>query len=150
MEEKNDKTKPGENLNPKQKLFCEYYVSKDFFGNGVQSYLEVYSGEAEEEITYDTAKSNAHRLLTNAYILEYINSMLDEAGLNDAFVDKQLLFLINQNAEFPSKIAAIKEYNKLKQRIVEKSELVVKKKDLSNFTDDELRAAKEIADKIGD
>lgn len=129
-----DKKDEGIELNPKQKLFCEYYVSKDFFGNGVQSYFAAYSGEGEEEITYDTAKSNAHRLLTNAYILEYINSMLDEAGLNDAFVDKQLLFLINQNAEFPSKIAAIKEYNKLKQRITDKVDHTTAGKEIRNWT----------------
>jgi hypothetical protein len=61
-------------------------------------------------------------LLTNSNILSRINEELDAAGLNDNFVDKQLLFAITQNADLSSKVRAIQEYNKLKQRIIEKLE----------------------------
>ena len=37
--------------------------------------------------------------------------------------DKQIAFLITQHADFNSKIRAIQEYNKLKQRIIDKKEL---------------------------
>jgi hypothetical protein len=48
---------------------------------------------------------------------------LELQGLNDSYVDKQLELLITQNADFKAKIAAIREYNALKKRIVNKLDL---------------------------
>jgi hypothetical protein len=121
-------------LNDKQIQFCKLFVSKDFFGSGVESYAEAYGLDLTNQKEYNTAKVNSSKLLTNTNILLYINSELEDAGLNDNFVDKQLLFAITQNADLGSKVKAISEYNKLKQRIVlkthnqhEVSEIVVKK-----------------------
>jgi phage terminase small subunit len=110
-------------LNEKQKLFCKYYVSEEFFGNGVKAYCEAYNLDQTNIKDYNTAKSNAYDLLTKPYILSYINEQLDAAGLNDSFVDKQLLFAIMQNADLSSKVKAIAEYNKLRQRITDKSKV---------------------------
>ena len=111
--------KNQDNINERQKAFCNLYVSKEFFGNGVESYAEAYNLDLNTPKGYNTAKVNACKALTNPNILLYINSQLDAAGLNDNFVDKQLLFTITQNADFGSKVAAIREYNKLKARITE-------------------------------
>jgi hypothetical protein len=62
-------------------------------------------------------------LLSNAKVCERINELLTDKGLNDQFVDKQLLFVITQHADFGSKVNAIKEYNKLKQRIIDKLDM---------------------------
>ncbi len=119
-----DKSSEATNgLNPKQIQFCKNFVSSDFFGNGVESYLNAYDTNKDKPIQYNTAKVNASKLLTSTNILVYINTLLDEAGLNDVFVDKQLLLLITQNADFSSKVSAIKEYNKLKTRITDKVDL---------------------------
>jgi len=113
-------------LNPKQKLFCEIYTSAgEFFGNGVQSYIEAYDINIKEKGAYESAKQCAHRLLTNVDILAYIDTLIDENGLNDQYVDKQLLFLISQQADLRVKRSAISEYNKLRQRIIEKQEINV-------------------------
>ena len=64
--------------------------------------------------------TSSSRLLTDANILKRINKLLDNEVLNDSFVDKQLLLVITQNADMSSKVQAIKEYNKLKQRIEER------------------------------
>ena len=104
-------------LNLKQERFCILYASdREFFGNGVRSYLEAYELNPNKKSNYNTAKSNAHVLLTNTDILDRINELLEEEGLNDAFVDKQLKFAITQCAEIGSKIRAINEYNKLRGR----------------------------------
>ncbi len=120
------KEAPERGLNPRQEMFCKLYATdREFFGNGVQSYLEVY-GLADDEgcsITYDTAKVNASKLLTNTNILKRINELLEMEGLNDSFVDKQLNLLITQNADFKAKVAAIKEYNSLKNRIKQKIDI---------------------------
>lgn len=109
-------------LNEKQLLFCKYFVSKDFFGNGTHAYAEAYDKDLEDIKQYNVCKAAASELLTKPNILSRINEELTDAGLNDNFVDKQLLFTITQNADFSSKVKAISEYNKLKQRIVTKTE----------------------------
>ena len=110
-------------LNEKQKLFCKYYVSEDFFGNGVRAYCKAYNLDSTDIREYNSAKVLACELLTNVNILACINEQLDEAGLNDNFVDKQLLFALTQNADMSSKVKAIGEYNKLRQRIIDKSKV---------------------------
>jgi hypothetical protein len=108
-------------LNPKQELFCQYFASdREFFGNGIQSYVEAYDIDLTKKGAYNTAKVNAHRLLTKANILVRIDELFEAGGLNDSFVDKQLEKLITQDAEYSAKVAAIKEYNQLKQRITKK------------------------------
>ena len=106
-------------LTEQQEMFCEFYAGdQEFFGNGVKSYMQAYP-----DSTYDAAKSSASAFLTNPNILARINEILEDGVLNDAFVDKQLSFLIQQNVEWPVKLNAIKEYNALKKRITQKVEV---------------------------
>lgn len=105
-------------LNPNQESFCKYYISEEFFCNWVKSYMKAYPNSE-----YNTAKVEASKYLTNPNILARINELLDASWLNDEFVDKQLLKLLTQEIDFTNKLWAIKEYNKLKQRIVDKSEV---------------------------
>ena len=113
--------------NARQERFCQLYASdKEFFGNGVETYLEVYDLDRSKPNWYKTACQSASRLLSNVKVYTRINELLDGNGLNDAFVDKQLLMLIQQHEDKGSKIAAIREYNKLKQRIIDKMELAGK------------------------
>lgn len=121
---KDTKEEIQEELNEKQKAFCELYASsEEFFANGVQAYLEVYDIDRTKPNRYKTACVNASRLLSNAKVYNYINKILDDEWLNDNFVDKQLLFLIQQQDEKWVKLQAIKEYNNLKQRITKKIEV---------------------------
>lgn len=113
---------PKKELNEKQELFCKLFVSKEFFGSGVEAYGEAYGVDLTNPKNYNSAKSAAWRLLTNDDILSRINEELEDAGLNDNFVDKQLLFAITQNADLSSKVKAIGEYNKLRSRITTKAE----------------------------
>ena len=113
-------------LNHQQEKFCSFYVSTGFFANGVKAYAKAYDIDLLEGSSYNTAKAAASRLLTNADILARINTILEELGLNDSFVDKQLLFLIQQHADLSIKLGAIREYNKLKRRINDKAEIRIK------------------------
>jgi len=108
-------------LSLRQRKFCELFATNvDFFGNGVQSYIEAYNVKPRN---YNSAKTGARRLLTKGYILAYINDIMEEVGFNGAHADKQLGFLMTQNAEMGVKLGAIKEFNALKSRIVKKVEL---------------------------
>lgn len=117
-------TKSGHKLTPQQEAFCKFYASdRELFGNGVQSYIEAYGVDTSKPGWYSTAKAGAHENLTKPYILERINEIFEAHGLNDSFVDKQLEKLIIQDADFSTKMKAIAEYNKLKQRITEKKDI---------------------------
>lgn len=111
-------------LTLKQRLFCKLYTgNKEFFGNGVRAYAHAYGLNLTLKRDYGTAKTNAHRLLTNADISAYITQLLDLAGLNDQYIDKQLYFLVTQNVDLSAKIAAIREYNKTRGRIIHRTDL---------------------------
>jgi hypothetical protein len=114
-------------LNQEQEAFSQLYVSwdKDFFGNWVQCYIEVYWPDISKKNWYKTACSRASQLLSNVKVINRINELLEEWWMNDTNVDKQLLFLISQYTDFGNKLWAIKEYNKLKKRIDNKLELIV-------------------------
>jgi hypothetical protein len=126
-----------EGLTRDEERFCRVYVSAtEFYGNGTQSYIEAYDvmvvkGTREKiekgkrkKMTYEAIRVAASKLLTNNNILTRINELLEDGGFNDEFIDKQLKFLITQSAEPRVKLGAIQEFNKLKQRIHEKSTLV--------------------------
>lgn len=115
-------------LNPKQEEFCKLYVDwdKDLYGNWVQCYIEVYKPDQTKKNWYKTACAASSRMLSNVKVCERISNLLEEWWLNDQFVDKQLLFLIQQYSDFWSKMRAIWEYNKMKNRINNKLELTGK------------------------
>ena len=110
----------SEKLTHKQELFCKLYTTQEFYGNGVRAYCAANNLDPANPKDYNTAKHYASVLLTNINIIQKINKELDDAGLNDNFVDKQLLFCITQNADLTSKVRAIEQYNKLKQRLIDK------------------------------
>lgn len=110
----------AKNLTQKQEYFAELYAShREFFGNGVESYIEAYGFDMTKKNAYNVAASAASRLLRNVNVLARINELLELGQLNDEFVDKQLAFVITQNADFGAKIQGIREYNKLKRRITD-------------------------------
>ncbi len=121
----------GSSLNLRQEKFCQLYATdKEFFGNGAESYLAVYDIDQNKPNWYQVACTNASRLLSNAKVVARINEILQQTGFNDAFVDRELSFLISQHADFQTKLGAIKEYNKLKQRIQDKLDMTTNGKEL--------------------
>ena len=110
-------------LNLRQESFCQAYCSSDgeIMGNGVYSYSKAYEIDITDPKKYMSVANSAHNLLKKSYIIERINEILEETGFTDQFADKQLGFLMAQHADFQTKLGAIKEFNKLKGRIVEKS-----------------------------
>ncbi|HEX9059113.1 MAG TPA: terminase small subunit [Clostridia bacterium] len=117
-EKKEEKEKE---LTTQQEIFCQLYATDmEFFGNGVQSYIKAYDIDVNKKGAYNGARASASRLLADANILARINKILESGGFNDANIDKQLEFLINQSADLNTKLGAIREYNRLKARIIDK------------------------------
>lgn len=110
-------------LNPEQINFCELYAVSNERGNGVLCYSAAYNVDLTEKGGYSVAAAGASRLLKDVNILSYIRTLYEQNDLNDTVVDNELAFVIKQNADFGSKVAAIKEYNQLKARITKKLEI---------------------------
>lgn len=134
-------------LNPKQELFCRYYTQNDaLFCNATMSYAEAYEYKLDElpkddaiyekdergneiiieDSTYQKAyrvcSSEGHANLRRPYIQARITELLNEL-LVDKVVDSHLASTIMQNKDLPSKVAAIREYNKLRARIIDKHDI---------------------------
>jgi hypothetical protein len=133
--------------NRRQELFCQLYARhEEFFGNGTQSYIEAYNPKRKGN-WYNSAMASASRLLRDVKILARINEILEETGFNDAFIDKQLSLLITQNADYKSKLGAIKEYNALKARVIKKIDLTSNGKGLQ-LTEEQRAVVSEAEEKL--
>lgn len=110
-------------LNEKQQLFAELYISdKNCFGNATLAYRTAYNLTPTQ---YKAAAVSAHHLLRNPNVKAYVNKVL-KAQMKDEAVDSEIGKIIKQDRDLVSKGMMIKEYNKLRQRITEKSEVVHK------------------------
>ena len=96
----------------------------ELFGNGVQSYSEAYKIDIKVKENYNTCGVNAHKLLNNPKIKIRIDELL-KLNFNNEVVDNELSKLMIQNIDLNVKVSAIKEFNKLKQRITEHTEVKI-------------------------
>lgn len=100
-----------------QKRFCDFFLKFDC--NGPDAVIE-----AGYKCTYPNSKSINRGLacsiasenLKKPAIIAYISKRLDEIGLNDAEVDKHLLYNVRQFSNLHAKNKAIEIYNKQKGR----------------------------------
>lgn len=111
----------------KQEQFCQLYVNgdKELFGNGVQSYLEVYDIDISKPNWYKTACAATSQLLSNIKVIDRIRELLETGGFNDENIEKQHLFLLNQHTDLGVKMRAISDYYKLKGKYEDKSGVTV-------------------------
>lgn len=135
----------GDTLTLKQELFLRCYTQNEVLaGNATLSYAYAYGYDLEnashtQEIDadgheimgtsdYDRMYSNVatmgSRLLKNAKISKFIDKFFNEL-LTDERVDRELAKMIT-GYDGAVKMAAIREYNALKQRITKKVELNTK------------------------
>lgn len=119
----------GLDLNPKQEEFCQNYINnEETFSNATLSYAVAYEidaflhGTEDQKANYFTCAVSASRLLKNDKIRSRLVDLLNES-LEDRKVDAELAKMVFQNKELNTKLGAIREYNKLKQRITEKTDV---------------------------
>jgi hypothetical protein len=142
-----------EQLKAKRELFCRYYTqNQELFGNATLSYAEAFdydldalsrkavyaevideeTGETSEgaliddspyDKAYHVCSVLSSRLLRNVEIQARITVLLNEL-LKDEVVDSQLAKLVMQNGDNTNKIAAIREFNKLRGRIIDRTQQV--------------------------
>lgn len=131
-------------LTPKQELFCHIYThNRQLFGNATLSYAEAYDygldelsqekpvlgydskgepnkwGESEYTKAYNVCSAQGSRLLRNQKIDDRIRELMNLL-MRDSIVDAELISIVLHGEKDSDRVAAIKEYNKLKQRILDK------------------------------
>lgn len=136
----------GDSLTEKQELFCQYYTQvASSFGNATLSYSLAYGYDLDtapdddyieeklEDGTYKLTKPstkkryenicavNGSRLLRNTKIDKRVRTLLNDL-MDEKIIDARLVEIIMKGEDKDS-IQAIKEFNKLKQRIVEKKDI---------------------------
>lgn len=112
----------GKKLSPQMDEFCKTYATdNECRGNARASYVKVY------KVSIITAKARVPTLMKNFRIIKRINEYLTIEGFEDTNIDAQHLFLINQHQDFSVKMKGIEHYNKLKQRVSERLEIILPK-----------------------
>lgn len=141
----------GDKLTLKQELFCRYYTQNpETCLNGTHSYGRAYGFDfdnldrttiyEEDKITvkkksdytraFDYCGNAASRMIRNAKVSKRITELFNEM-LRDDVIDAELLKIIMYAPKPSDRVAAIKEYNSLKQRIVKKLDLTTKGESLN-------------------
>ena len=122
------------NLTPKQELFCQLYIrgDKKQFGNATRCYIDAYGidinvkdkdwtkDEIQSKKNYNTAMATGNANIWKPMIKKRINEILKKT-FNDDEMDDELSKIVLQNNDLWSKLAGIKEYNRLKARVIEKT-----------------------------
>jgi hypothetical protein len=124
--------KDKDQLNEKQEAFCQLYISdKEFFGNWVQAYIEVYKPDESKPNWYKSACASSSRLLSNAKVSKRLSELLQKEWLNEWYIEKQLLFLITQFSDFSTKLSAIKHFDNLNARLEKAKQKALNNKEIT-------------------
>lgn len=109
-------------LNPRHLRFCKIYTSnEEVLWNWVRSYAKAYGIEDKIDTHYKSIQVCSSRLLWNVIICRYIRFLID-LQYSPEIIDKQLMLFSLQKEDKRIAISAIQELNKLKWRIVEKTD----------------------------
>src|SRR4051794_29415264 len=135
---KEDNGKAEEELdNKRRELFCRYYAQGEgTFGNATLSYAAAYDFDLgdvsrfdkngvliipkESLPSYNTCSVNGSKLLRDTRVQARLVVLRNEF-LRDDFVDAELAKVIAQDGDLTPKVAAIKEFNKLRGRIIDQT-----------------------------
>lgn len=129
------------NISTEKERFCQLYArDPKIIGDAIACYKEAYKELDEvkdKQWDFNMIKRKADELLMDPIISDRINQLIAEDGFNDSNVDRQHLFLLNQLKDFPTKMKAIQEYNKLKKR-TDNSVTIVLPRPIMDLDDDEV------------
>jgi len=100
--------------NKKHELFVKALFKHKF--NQTEAYAEVYEVDLNDVKEYSNARHSASRLTTNVNITARVKYFLEEIGLNDNVVEKELLNAIYQDEDRNAKVKAIDIYFKYRKK----------------------------------
>lgn len=102
-------------LTERSKLFCLLYTTDaQCFGNASRSYIHAYDLRTDKQ--KKSARQLGYKLLTNVYIKAQVGNLF-KAVFTSKGADNALAELINQRKDLNARLGAIREFNKLKNRV---------------------------------
>lgn len=107
-------------LPPHRESFAQHYAKS---GNGVESYGLANGLDIESPLVYARAATMAGRWLKNVEIVARINQLLNLNDFNNESMDTTLNFIAHQKSNLKVALAAVVEYNKLKGRTNNKTNI---------------------------
>ena len=114
---------PKKKLNANQEAFCQYFVNnEECFGNATRSYAMAYGRDLDDPKINHAIRSDGYHLMGKEAIKARLQELLDIL-ISDTIVDIELARVIKQNENLAAKVSAIKEYNAVKKRTLNKVEL---------------------------
>lgn len=105
-------------LNPKEKLFCTLYATRNgFFGNGTRAYCEAYGKNPVKKPEYDLARNKSSQMLAKGYISDYVDILIEETLAAPKHMDA-LCFKIayDESEKTADRMMAIREINRVNMR----------------------------------
>jgi len=137
-------------LTANQVKFCKEYIKFENFGHGTNAALIAYGYDPANKSQRQIAANIASECLKPTHpVYKLIQIMLDSDGFNQSEMDKQLLFVAQQNVDLKAKTQAIVHANTLfgrNKKIVEHNVNIVKL-DYSALSEKDLRKLIEIGRK---
>ena len=125
-------------MNAMHELFCRAYTGytdPDCFNNKTKSFIyanhlekehaelltksQAYLKDAKEQLKRfeNNCASQAVHLFRNVKIRDRINELFDSMFNDTRHVDRQLVYLITQKKDLATGVQAVREYNRMKDRI---------------------------------
>lgn len=107
-----------------QKSFVDYYLNGDDdfrMGNATRSYAKAFNYDITDDKKANTCASEGSKLIRYPNIKVYMRQHLEDNGWNDEAMDSRLRQIAYKGKDADA-VNAIKEFNKLKQRIIDKFE----------------------------
>lgn len=137
-------------LDQQQIAFVRAYSSQaNVGGPGLAEVAEIYGYDLGTPIGKQRAYRTSAYLLRHEGVCTLLSVVLEVAGFNDSWVDRQLFYVVNQDFDLKAKLMGIELYMKLKQRLVKVLEVKVTQPvfDFGVFSPDELRQFIELAER---
>lgn len=99
-------------LTREQKLFARAYIdpASETYGDVEASFTKIFGLQKK-------ALEKGYLLITYPSVRKYLGQIIAASGWNDDIVDAEHLRIIKQGENLPSKMQAIKEYNRLNNRV---------------------------------
>ena len=107
-------------MTPQEIAFGMLFCHGEFMGNGTRCYEKAYNHPIINKIDFAACTSRGNYLLKLPRMALYLSELMSTYVLNEVGVDQQLKFLIMQGADLKAKLGAIREFNKLNNRIQDK------------------------------
>jgi len=132
-----------------QLTFCLEYMKPESMGSHVQAYAKAAGLDLNVKEQAQLARASGLKLADHVGCMTLINSMLDADGYNMDNAKRQLSFLMLQNSDKKTKLAATKLFCEITGKLANHTEITVKHQyDFNSLAPDKLEKLIEMLEEV--